>query len=489
MKKKIIRLTTMLVGILILTSTVGLFASCKQGVNLKKLEGDALADAIYDISAQDYLEDAVSETKDTMKGTLYGAVTDVESTIQAYAIGQKTDSPILHGDAEMVMNIKMGNITQTQERKHIQGYRDGKMYTHRDDDGEVVALVSNISYADFKTFDDSLSYNTPDELRTAFKSASVKHAEQKETGNWTAEFSGYTKESLKMLIRNRMDESVYLFEGYQPSDMKVSVEITEDHKPVGYVFELVFEKTDEKTENEMPTATTTVTVKDFGTATAPDVDFSDYKVVEDVRPLYTVQKCLGDYDMQNTLTFTSQSTGKVTYGGGLQKTEVVDVVRSEVKDGKYTFEIKENQSPDTKDEIEINMTYKNGRLNLSGDITNQSQAMTDNEARLTVDRLLDPASITGGLVSNIEAGKDGYDCVFTVHNPDYTQYEQGFAGLNAKNYKAEGTVSVKIQDGQVTEYRYDFKLTATVQGDTLTVETETVIRIGQTTAGEGSSAA
>ncbi len=491
MKKRIVRLIACLCAGLVLITAAAMFASCGgKGVNLKKLEGAELADAIFDISAQDFKENCITDTTDEMQGTLFGSIVKVKSHSLTYSIDQTTDAPVLHAEAEMVMDVKMGNITQTQERKHIQGYRDGKMYTHRDDDGNVAAFVSDITYAEFEAFQKTMMYNTEDEVRATVKSATVKTAAQKEDGNWTAELSGYTKETLKLLIKNRMDESVYMYEGYRPSDLKISVEITEDHVPVSLTYELVFEKTDEKTEYEMPTAVTTLLAKDFGTATAPALDLSGYTAVSDIRPLYTVQRSLGDYDMQDSLAFTSETTAKVSYGGSLQQTEVNDVVKFEVKDGKYTFAIKETQYPGTKNEIALDMTYEDGRFKLSGKgVASQSQTMTDNEARITAEKLLDPASITSGLVSDIEAGKNGYDYVLTVHDPDYSQYEQGFESLNAKNYKAEGKVSVKLKDGQVTEYRYDFKLTATVRSDTLTVESTTVVRIGQTEIGEGSSAA
>ncbi len=475
MKKRTIRRISFVIVALMLATLLTALASCEKKVNLSKLEGDELADAIYDLSAKDFKEDSMKNTKETLRGVLYGVSTDVEANTKAYSIGQDTDAPIFHGVSEVVMKFKMGNITQTSERNQTEGYRDGKMYVHREIDDEAMSLLSEISHADFEALNESLRYNTEDELNAAFKSASVKSAEHKENGNWAVTLSGYTEETLKMLIWNTMDNGVYLFEGYRPSDMKVTVEITDDHEPVSGALELVFEKTDEKTENEVPTAITTITIEDFGTATAPEVDLSGYTAVADLRPMILTQKSIGDMEMQDELAFTGEATGKVTFGSNIQKTEVMDDVLVETVDGKYGFTIQETQSPGTRDEMVIDMVFKNGRLQISGDdIESQSQSMTDNEARMTVTKMLDPASFPGALVSDIRVGKNGYDYAFTIHNPDYSEYEQSFAALNAKNYKATGTVSVKLKDGKVTEYRYDFELTATVQGETLKVKTTTV---------------
>ncbi len=476
MKKAIQHSVSLILLALTLAMLTCVLAACGGGkVDLSALDEGARADAIFDIASQKPSHTYAVDTTETLIGTVYGIRTEAEIYSNSCYVRTDSRSPIVHLEYDMEMKMISGNVTQTDERKEVLGYRDGKMYSMRKFDGESVSLASQLGYDDYVAHEESMRESTEEEFMAAAKSASVKTTQRTDGGGWVLELSGYSEENLELLIDNQFDMIVCRYEGYRPVDMKLTMEIDKRQRPIKKTCTLVFERTDAASDGDddyvEPVATYTSTVRDIGRAEAPSVDLSKYKKVDDLRVLDRMQKQLSDLTSADNLEFTADKSIQVNMGGELSAGEITCTTKIQDRDGAYTFTMTQVEAPNTKDETVYEIAYENGKYSISGKgIPSQTVTMSENEARLMVDQTMDPASFTSSLVSDIKGGSGDFDYVFTLASPDYSAYEQKYSQYGAENFEAVGTVSVKLKDGAISDYRYVFKLTFTMNGETVTEE-------------------
>ncbi len=481
MKKMIRQSVSAILCLLMLAASVSLLAACRQKVDIAGLTGDARADAILDLYNKE-ADNCTLEEKEVYIGTMYGSRTEAEIYSTVYRVGLNSKSPVIYSESDLLTKMVSGNLTTTSEGKQVQGFADGKVFSMRRDDGDSVALVSDITYEEYTAHRDSLLLHTEEEYLAAVKSASKKTAAETDDGGWMTEFSGYSQENLDILIESRFQMMVYLFEGYHPSDMKLTAKIDQKQNPVSMDFVLVYEKDADAGKDDIaPTVTISMTKKDIGKTKALVPNLSEYTEVEDFRPLSTAQKALHDMDYGDRTELFSRTNTTVRFGAQGETGSMTYALTVENKDG-YAFNLIETQMAGTADEFKYTVAYADGKCTVSGKgIPTQSSTMTLAEAQASTGLILDPAGLTSALVSSVQKG-DGkeYDYIFTIHNPDYEQYKAAYDPIGATNYRSSGTVSVKMEDGKITAYRYDFKLTADVEGQTMTLNNVTTIYFGTT---------
>ncbi len=465
--------------ILAVTMLAGILVSCKNNdLDLTKMSDPERADMICDLSEKDPDDTYMTEMKMNISGSLYGVGFETEYDGLVYNIELESNSPVIHSETKMTTKAASGATSQTQITESSSGYRDGKMYQTQKENGTSSELCTAMTFEEYEDYTDSLSDHSEEDIRAALKSASLKESKQNEDGSWSATFSEFAEDKLSMLLDVTFDQSVNLIDGYKAIDMIITTVIAEDLTPIKIEYELVFERTDMTELYKEPIATASVVLKDIGSAKAPEVDLSKYNEVEGLEMLREIKDTISELREAESISFTTHNSQNVSFMGQDQGTEEIDTVKAVTEDGRYSFDIKGVLYPDTANEMIVYLIYKDGNYRVSGQgVTTQNTKMSDAEAKLMVSAQLDPASLATALISDIKTNEDGYDYVFTIANPDYSAFKEAYSSLGAKDFKADAEVSVKYADGILSEYKYNFVLTATIEGQTLTATINATITV------------
>lgn len=474
MKRNITKLLSLILCTLLILC---MLPACSDMPNLLKMENPERADAFFDLASRDPADSYAIEIDSDISGSLYGVKVEAKLNSESIYVNLDSNSPIYHTEGNSVIKMGTDGAETTQTTKTVSGFRDGKIHESSDRDGTKNALVSDISAKDYQKHIESLLGYTDKELSAIHKSASVKECEQNEDGTWSASYSGYDEESINAIIRYCFDTSVLMLDGYKVSDVILKIDATEDCVSTEWVYELVFERTDMTNLYPEPKAITTLSFEDIGTAEAPELDFSSYTEVEGLAALQSIRNILNEMSLSDSGSFTTDNSQNVSLASSVQLTEEIDVVTYKTENGKFTFDIDATVNPrQVTGAVEVDVVYKDGEFRMSGkEIDTQAQAMTDAEARIYITRLFDPAGLVSALISDIDANAGKYTHAFTIADPDYSAFEVSLAPMGAGNFKANASVDVVYEDGVLKEYKYNFELTATVNGQTLTVEATSTI--------------
>lgn len=460
--------------------------SCSGGNDLMKLEGAERADAFFDLASRDPADSYAIEMDSDISGSLYGVKIDAELDSESIYINIDSDTPIYHTVGKSVIKMLTVSGETTQTTKTVSGFRDGKMHESSERDGEKNALVSAISAEDYQKHLETVIGYTDEELSAIHKSASAKECIRNEDGTWSATYSGYSEESLGAIIRYSFDTSVLMLDGYKVSDAILKIEATEDLIPTEWIYELVFERTDMTNLYPEPRAVTTLSFEDIGTAETPEIDFASYTEVEGLAALREIRNIINEMSLSDSGAFTTDNSQNVSLASSVQLAEEIDLVTYKTENGKFSFDIDATVNPrQVSGAVEVDVVYKDGEFKMSGkEIDTQTQAMTDAEARVYITRLFDPAGLVSAQVSDIDTNSGKYTHTFTIANPDYSAFEASLAPMGAGSFKANASVDVIYENGVLKEYKYNFKLTAKVNGQTLTVDVTSTITFSTGTDNE-----
>lgn len=449
-------------------------ASCSDKIDLMKLEGAERADAFFDIVNADPA-DAYSVGMDMkIEGSLYGLSLDAEIESDTTYIDYKSSSPSYHSELKSV--ITAGEVKQ--KTNSVTGFRDGKLYEMTERDGAKNALVSSISVEDFKTHKDFLVGYSDEELEALHKSATVKDCIKNEDGTWSASFSGYSEENVLALIDYAFDPTVLILDGWKVKDIIFTVDADAEFLPTDWEYEIVFEKTSGNYPE--PEAKTEIDFDNIGTAKAPEIDLSTYTEVEGLAELQKIRKLMGEKFTDEAGSFTADSEQRVEVMGTTQYNREIDAVSFKTEGGKYTFTIDAQVNPKSvSGSYDAVIKYANGTFKMEGKgISTVTQEMSDSEARAYISRLYDPAGLSNAQISNIELRKDGYTHLLTIANPDYSAFEASLSALGASGFKANATIGIDFEDGEIKKYEYNLTISAKVSGQTLTVEIKNTVTFG-----------
>ncbi len=467
MKSTFLKLSSLAIA---LTMLMGIVVSCDKKPDLTKMDEVERAD--YMIAALDN-ESVDSYTVDMsakITGNMYGVSVQVNIDGDFVYTGALTDTPSNH--QEMKMNVKADNnsVGLTVDYESVSGYRDGKMYKKETKDGKSCALVSSVSPEDYKKHEQAVNDVFAEDFDEILKSASTKKSEPRGDGKWNITLSGYTEDAIQKLTDELFSDIGDFTEGYKISDITVKAGVTEELLPIDMGIDMAFERVDTDKEYTEPKVSFVIEYNDMGTATLPEIDLSKYKEVADLAGFIEIQKLLSDYGDSADISFVSANESTVSYMGTQQDTKEIDDVKAETKDGKYTFDVKATVNPGTSDESEVDITYSNGKFTMKGEgMETQTQEMDEASAREYIGNLVDPADLSGAYISDMKLDEDGYTHVFTISDSDYSAFQEAYAAYDAKNFKAEAEVAVKYENGVISEYKYDYNLTATVQNNKMEV--------------------
>ncbi len=483
MRKTLLKAIPLLLAVFMIA---GLCVSCSGKPNLQKMTEAERADYLVEVLDE---MDADSFAVD-MEGRFSGSINEIDVTckytVAVACTNARADAPFTHEAMDMVVEMNGKGIDETQEFALVSGYRDGKMYEMEEDEDGKNALVSPISaedYAKHKTRMEEITGG--DEVAALLKLAGTKTSQKNEDDTWSAKLSGYSNENIEKITAELFEAAMDLFaDDYEVKDYVLEITIDQDHLPTSMKLSAVFEGDED--DEDKPEMTMLCTFKDYDQTTLPEVDLSSYTEVEDLASLLEVQKTLSVLRSADELSFTSKNRSDTKYAGTTQTTKETDEVTVKVVKDKYLFDIDATITSDG-EKTEATIKYEKGKMTISGkDIQTQSQSMDESAARSYIGDLLDPAKLSSASVSKISHTEGTYTHEFTIADPDYSEFEEAFESLNAKNFQATASVWVKYENGVLGEYKYVYRMTAQVEGKKLEVEVIAVVNINQPEATETS---
>jgi hypothetical protein len=178
--------------------------------------------------------------------------------------------------------------------------------------------------------------------------------------------------------------------------------------------------------------------------------------------------------------FTTDSEQRVEIAGTTQYNREIDAVSFKTEGGKYSFTIDAQVNPKSvSGSYDAVIKYANGTFKMEGKgISTITQEMSDSEARAYISRLYDPAGLSNAQISSIELRKEGYTHLLTIANPDYSALEASLSALGASGFKANATVGIDFENGEIKKYEYNLTISAKVSGQALTVEIKNTVTFG-----------
>ncbi len=462
--KILFKISSLLIVFVMIAS---LFSSCSESAKLLRMDEDERADAFFDIV--DAPGDSYSmDIELKMKGSLYGMAFKADLDGSTYIIRNGSDDPIYHTETESELKMGDGSEAVTQKIEEVSGFRDGKMYVYTKKDGSISSLCSDISAADYHAHRDSLHDISTAEMNDVFKSAADKSCDQNDDGTWTAVFTGYSAEAVEQIVSETFDETVNMLDGYRVKDLVMTLYADAELVPTEFKYELIFERSDLDELYIEPSAVVHSYITEIGDVEAPGIDFEDYNKVDDLAGLIKVCNAMNDLYSAKSIKFTLDSTNETSFMGNSQKIEEHDEGSSTTEDGKYSFAVKGTLYPGTPNETVVNIRYSRGTYSVSGKgIETQKQEMTDGQAKAALSQIFDPGSLGSASVSNIKKDEAGYTYVFTIADPNDSAIQSSYAPLGATGFKSSAEVAVKFENGLITEYKYNIRVTATLEGQEL----------------------
>ncbi len=478
MKKITRKALSLVLAALMLTSVC---VACNGKPNLKKMTDAERADYMVDIIENVETTGVAIDMSMTLTGSMMGIAISAEMTGSTVYVGNDEVTAGKHDESTLTMTMKGNGVDEKQAYTTVSGFRDGKMYESKTEDGKTQALVSAISFADYTAHRERVANMSGEELTTALKLATTKTCVANQDGTWTSTLTDYPAEALETVSGEYFDDVTDLFaDGYEIEDFILEIILNEEHLPLSLKIDAVYasEKQDAD-KDDMPVMSLTCTFRDYGTATLPEVDLSTYTEIADLATLKEVQKTLSNYRNQDAFSFTAENQTVTHYAGSSQTNKETDKVTVVPEDGKYTFDIKATIQSDSQ-KVEADVSYENGQLKISGkDVNTQTQSMEEAAARSYVQNLLDPAGLSSAQISKIEPATGSYTHVFTIADPDYSEYQEAFADYQTDNYDATATVSVYYENGILTRYQYEYELTFRVERREMKISVSSVVTFAQ----------
>lgn len=329
--------------------------------------------------------------------------------------------------------VKMEDFEQTESS--FLGYLDGRMYLMNDNGNLNQKLFGNVEKKDFEDYNEEtgLSDLEMDDCKDADFSKT-------KDGNWTLEFSGYTKKSIDYIVEELG------FDGYQEiidiEDLKISFEADSKYRVKSLKIEFLFDV--DEGDTEVPEM---IIVQDYSKydeidRNSVEFDTEGYKEVEDILILREFKNKLDE--------LVGLESGKFTVDIG-QTVKIDGKTASEHKEKDTIYYGKENGSFYYNLEGDLNgskvtSTYKNGVQATSVDEESQSIPSTEAQAKEVVFNLIDCARYDPDLVSNIEKVSDG-EYRFIIDYANTALYEAAFEQAGITDSYAKQVITV-VLDGE-----------------------------------------
>ncbi|MBE6958656.1 MAG: hypothetical protein E7447_05855 [Ruminococcaceae bacterium] len=378
------------------------------------------------------------------------ALDSVESTtvskVVYYAMGYefKMDSTMVSysgKDAEYIeSNIKTvcADLELDQDIKTVKAYYDGKMFSAMNDgiyDQKLCSPATKEEYA--ASMDGALTDKV--DLADCNGGKFTKN----EDGTWTIEFSGYTNKTMNKLLAE-MEMSADML-GAPIEDMKATIVANEDFLVKTMTVAFVFE---EQEDSIKPEYSMSAEYSKYNEAVfdADVLKAEEYTEVADLFVLQKIEDGIQERQEATTGSFVLDITTTTRYYGQTSKNKETDTVIYGKKNGGYYYSIIAEA-----DGTKMTLVYQNGVSTITSGGESYTDALTDAQAKQTIDGLIDSAIFNSLAVTNIEKEGEGVYMI-TCDEIDLEIYSARLASSDIKLSSGEQAVKVTFdEDGNLVK--------------------------------------
>ncbi len=370
----------------------------------------------------------------------------LKADTEDFVYQEKTESIGTYGSEEM-------------ESVSINGYENGYMYIYSEDDGVKTGFKSPVTIDDYKKHMEDLE----DEVEATIDKNGCQKitAVKNDDGTWTATYSSFTKENLKLMLKDLGNPEIFIDEDYEISDIVLSFTTDSEFNLKTCNMSFVFEKisngdnTSQLATDDpfLPVFTADYKVE-YGDnlSVAEEVDLSSgrYKNVDDLRYFDIIEKELDEIKSSENASADLVIDQEVSLRGQVNKVNETDNINYKIVDGKVEYDIRANTGDD-----DYRIVYKDGEQEVFDEDGNSDGAekQSNLEAMVFLESLIDQAGYDIDIIRNMEKSSDG-EYKFTL-KPDITAYEEIADTYNGNISASTAYLTIKMKDGKIASYIYE----------------------------------
>ncbi|MBQ8731406.1 MAG: hypothetical protein IJY82_01070 [Oscillospiraceae bacterium] len=401
-------------------------ASSEPEPDLPKTAGE-LMDRIDQTMEQmtSYREDIVSEM------TLFYRGYKMEATATAWTVITE-DAFYEEGSTRYICK----ELNLDEQEKTMEAFYNGKMYLLSKDNTYTQKLCSEITKEEYKEIRKNILSED-----IGLKECVNQTFSQKENGDWELSFSGYTKKTIDALMELMKVSDDYW--GGTVVDLQVMYQSDAEYRAKTVQFSFVFE---EEEGGDTPEFTITMTCSKYNSAEFdPSIlNEKEYTLVDDAWILSKISSSILDMKNASAGSFTMECETQIKVKEEKQTTKETDAVSYGRKNGGYYYDIVAKTNDQT-----ITIQYQNGTQTVSGGGETQTASLSEEDAKLFVDSLINAPNFTESAVTAIQKQKDGRYRL-TVRRLSLEPYQEAYAqaGIDLENTGWQEFV-ILMADGQV----------------------------------------
>ncbi|MBR5473803.1 MAG: hypothetical protein IKU83_00180 [Lachnospiraceae bacterium] len=349
--------------------------------------------------------------------------------------------------------------------KTIRAYYDGTAYLADEVGAEARKLCSKISFQDFEEIilDNSIS------LSEHVLDCTAQTFEKNSDGNWTLQFSGYTKKTLDEFCSSMGLNEVDITD--QIVDLKISVMADGSYRAKSITLEFVF--SENVASNTICKLSSTFSAYNETEATPDAIQADQYTKVDDLPVMMQVSEQLEEMMQQESGKSTVTVKQILRSAGAEQTITEVDKVAYGRKNNKLYYEINANYEG-----VDIDITYQNGKRIISAQGEQETESITEQEAAYTLETLLNCAYYTDSTVADIQK-IDENRYRFTMSICNVPGIEEVYVNARGQLTSVTQTITVKFKDGKLVEMESLVEATGTMSNQNVTCTVSSEAKYGE----------
>lgn len=403
--------------------------------------------------------------KQEMKMVFYASGNKIETDAVAegvYSNGEENYYRYMTAKNHMVCQAL--SMDETIESK--EAYYDGKMYRLNKSTDVDQKLCSPISAEDYKEYEEDSLLEDVD-----FDDCMRKDFSGQEDGTWKLAFSGYTKKTIGLVMKEfDLDDELL---GADVLDMDVALLADADFRVKELEIKFLFDL-----EEDSTTAPEFTIKSSYDRYNEAKFDFEaflpeEYTQVDDLLILDEFEEGIEEHQNSKKGKFTLTSKSDTKFMGQTFTEEEEDRVSYGEENGSYYYDL----TAET-DEGKVEMSYRGGALKVTVNGESESGSQTEDEAKATVDELIDSATFTKEYVTGVEkSAEDTY--LIKIDKLSEDIWGVVFESQGMEYVSGSQEISVTFKDGKISQYSTNIIVQGNVregmQVENISVATQTTL--------------
>lgn len=369
-----------------------------------------------------------------------GEAVEMILTGKGYESGIGSVDYRFYADEKLVVNMYSSSVSEIVLTRRA--YIDGKCFVYDSTPDTLRKLCSSMSVDEFDAFIEGDSFDFLDYSECANKSF-----QKNEDGGWTVNYAGYSKKTV-----NKLEELLGTDEqtvGSEILDMEITFVADAEFRLTEVEANVMYEQTADKSKT--PTFVVSTSYGKYNNAdTSESVNENEYTEVDDIVVIGEIADMIEAYGERKEGRFSGKNEIKsdqtLFYLENYQASYGVD-------NSGYTYEINSEVNGE-----KVDVKYTNGVVNITYDDSVQQSLQTFEQAKQTINYLINSVKYREHGVSDIKEVAEGvYE--ITCKTADVALYETQMSALGIKVVIANSQkITVTIKNGEITEMRSEILL-------------------------------